>query len=489
MQRKLLVATVLLAAGAAVLMIGSRPFSLGQERIPAPAPSPIPPRPQTSGYLGVGSCASPACHGGPDSAENIRQRGKWNSAYTVWVEKDKHAKAYSVLYTDESKKIVRNLDHLDPAADPRPYFDERCLACHSTLAKTPADGGAFLADGVGCEACHGAARGWLAEHAARTWNKTDPRTHRDTHGPASDGDGRMVNTRDPAVRASVCVDCHIGAPGADGLPARNMDHDMIAAGHPRLTFEMSAFLANMPHHWDDREEKSRADYSARIWAVGQVASTRAALRLLAARAKAAEAAAETARWPEFSEYDCYTCHHGLKMDSYRQKIEKRGEPGKLGRYVWGTWYLPMTRLLAAEFPPGAADLASLDRVVHLLDNPTPHASTVRAAADAAAREMQTLLDGVKRARYDRQVVDRMLLATKDRPPKNWDEACGQYLLFRNAYSEDPRFKEPLAAVRELLQFQDRKQDHGRLIQYNSPFEFNPAKFHGKMDELRALLPR
>ena len=93
-----------------------------------------------------------------------------------------------------------------------------------------------------------------------------------------------------AVRAGVCVDCHIGAPGADGMPARNMDHDMIAAGHPRLTFEMSAFLANMPHHWDDRAEKSRDDYSAHVWAVGQVASTQAALRLLAARAKAAEAA-------------------------------------------------------------------------------------------------------------------------------------------------------------------------------------------------------
>ena len=53
--------------------------------------------------------------------------------------------------------------------------------------------------------------------------------------------------------------------------------------------------------------------------------------------------------------------------------------------------------------------------------------------------MQALLDGAKKARYDRQVVDRMLLATKDRPAKNWDEACGQYLLFRNAYSKDPRF--------------------------------------------------
>ena len=252
------------------------------------------------------------------------------------MENDKHAKAYSVLYSPESKKILRNLDHLDPTADPQPYRDVRCLACHGDhrytvpVAKTPEEGGACLADGVGCEACHGAARGWLAEHTVRTWNKTDTRTHRDTHGPAADHDGRMVNTSDMAVRAGICVDCHIGSPGAAGMPARNMDHDMIASGHPRLTFEMSAFLANMPHHWDDHVEKGRDDYAAQVWAVGQIASTQAALRLLAARARAAEAAAaagpsETARWPELSEYDCYTCHHGLAMNGYRQNIKKRGE--------------------------------------------------------------------------------------------------------------------------------------------------------------------
>ncbi len=491
MQRKLLVATVLLAVGAAALLSGSRTVSRGEEQVPIPPPEPgrLPAAPPAGAYLGVGSCASPACHGGADSAENNAQRGKWNSAYTVWVEKDKHAKAYSVLYNDESKKILRNLDHLDAAAAPKPYLDQRCLACHSTVAKAAAGGSAFLADGVGCEACHGAARGWISEHTVRTWNKTDPSTHRDTHGPAADGDGRMVNTRDLAVRASVCVDCHIGAAGADGLPARNMDHDMIAAGHPRLTFDMSAFLANMPHHWDDSAEKSRDDYSAHVWAVGQAASTQAALRLLAARAKAAEAAPQTARWPELSEYDCYTCHHRLAMDSYRQKVKKPGEAGKLGRYVWGTWYMPMTRLLAAESPAGSSALAGVDRLLKLLDDPTPSAAAVRAAADSAARQMQTLLDSAKQGRYDRQVVDRMLLATKDHPAKNWDDACGQYLLFRNAYATDPRFKELLAAVRGLLQFRDEKRDHGPLIQYNSPVEFDPVKFNGKINELRALLPQ
>jgi hypothetical protein len=38
-------------------------------------------------------------------------------------------------------------------------------------------------------------------------------------------------------------------PGPDGKPWRDVNHDLIAAGHPRLSFELSAFMATMPPHW------------------------------------------------------------------------------------------------------------------------------------------------------------------------------------------------------------------------------------------------
>ena len=31
-----------------------------------------------------------------------------------------------------------------------------------------------------------------------------------------------------------------------GMPLRDVDHDMLAAGHPRLEFEFAAFMANIP---------------------------------------------------------------------------------------------------------------------------------------------------------------------------------------------------------------------------------------------------
>src|SRR5262245_8869933 len=47
--------------------------------------------PLTGGrYVGVGSCAASGCHGGNGSHGVVR------SEYSVWIERDRHANAYSV---------------------------------------------------------------------------------------------------------------------------------------------------------------------------------------------------------------------------------------------------------------------------------------------------------------------------------------------------------------------------------------------------------
>ena len=56
----------------------------------------------------------------------------------------------------------------------------------------------------------------------------------------------MTDTSDPRKLVRVCVGCHVGAPEQDGLPAREVTHDLLAAGHPRLNFEFTVFLANLP---------------------------------------------------------------------------------------------------------------------------------------------------------------------------------------------------------------------------------------------------
>jgi hypothetical protein len=109
-----------------------------------------------------------------------------------------------------------------------------CLGCHAT----PAGGGsgaAFQSDGVGCESCHGAASGWLASHYAVGG----------TH--AANVARGMVPLDDPRARASRCLDCHFGS----AEPGQFVDHRMMAAGHPRISFELDLFSTLQQHHDED----------------------------------------------------------------------------------------------------------------------------------------------------------------------------------------------------------------------------------------------
>src|SRR5262249_44082077 len=155
----------------------------------------------------------------------------------------------------------------------------------------PAEHISFV-NGFGCESCHGPAEHWLAPHTApASWSRMNDQTKR--------GLGFWPLQR-MADRAQVCVSCHVGEKD------RDVNHDLIAAGHPRMNFAFDTYLANLPRHW--QPDKDRDLESA--WLVGEVVSAHAALELLAHRAE------KTAKpWPEFAEYDCFACHHNLTADN------------------------------------------------------------------------------------------------------------------------------------------------------------------------------
>src|SRR5262249_53228369 len=146
-----------------------------------------------------------------------------------------------------------------------------------------------FSDGIGCERCHGPAEKWLTTHYLLDWKQK------------STADKERLGFRDLndlTRRAQLCIECHVGTPEAQ------VDHDLYAAGHPRVYFEYSSFLAVMPPHWSLREERDRyPDVQARTWAIGQVSCAAASLELLAFRADEKN----KKPWPEFAEYDCYAC--------------------------------------------------------------------------------------------------------------------------------------------------------------------------------------
>jgi len=315
-------------------------------------------------YLGTASCTSSSCH---HKSEHRRVVG---SEFVTWNSEDPHRKAFDTLYSIRSERMVRNLYGPDAASASKTVA---CLTCHATgegqLSK--ASTSFSLVDAVSCESCHGPAQPWLAAHTQGGFKELDAATKERDFG--------LWNTKDLARRAQVCSACHVGNPD---VPLMQVNHDLIAAGHPRLNFEFSSALAKYPAHWRMADEHARTpDHAWRSWQVGQIAVATAAVRLTEARARRS---ADGAPWPEFAEQDCFSCHKNLTVDSDRVAYRT---PTTAGRAPWQTWYT------------GALDLADSEAYNTLASLKTHMGKPAPDAATTATRARKALEGLTRRIAY------------------------------------------------------------------------------------------
>src|SRR5207249_194343 len=95
-----------------------------------------------------------------------------------------------------------------------------------------------------------------------------------------------------------------------------------------------------PHHWSPVRDASRSpDVNMKNWFAGQMVTAHAAAKLLEYRASN-----DKAPWPEFTEYDCFACHHNFRDPSWRQErgYELRKEQKRMaGSLTWGSWNFAM----------------------------------------------------------------------------------------------------------------------------------------------------
>jgi len=251
-------------------------------------------------YMGVATCSSSNCHGAavPRNSTNVLQ-----NEYTTWAKKDAHSKAWRVLTTSDSKKIGANLGIENPAQEPL------CLKCHSTYVPKEVHGEKFaIEDGVSCEACHGAAEGWLKSHTSSS------ATHK------RNVENGMRDFSNLQERAKYCLTCH------QGNDNQFVDHRLIGAGHPRLSFELDTYSMIQPKHWNydqDYEERKGKYEPTRAWLIGQVEVARGALALMSS-----EKRSKNGIWPELTMFNCYACHHSLTQKQWRAREYKNG-PGEL----------------------------------------------------------------------------------------------------------------------------------------------------------------
>ncbi len=334
--------------------------------------------------------------------------------YAIWKTHDKHALAYVALDGERSKQMGRLLGFDVRQAE----WKEKagCLGCHAmgdlsqeNIAKG-ARRGLDPQDGVSCDGCHGPSSGWELAHTRPEWREKTPEQKYQAG---------MRDLRDPAVRARLCMSCHVG----DAAAGRVVTHAMFAAGHPPLPpIEIATFSRNEPKHWRDAKDvpafrhpeelkinlknyhaENVAFQQTRLAAVGNVVALAENMRLAAARTglvpgvprrgwpelspglkemaaapDAGFAAAITRDWPEvaLAHSDCYACHHDLRYPGFRQErgfgYQLPGRPliaVRPGRVLVRSW--PLAGLEAALAPGNhGGQLVQLEKDLRMLADAT-----------------------------------------------------------------------------------------------------------------------
>jgi hypothetical protein len=248
-------------------------------------------------HLGVVSCAGSTCHGAP---ETLRDSNVLNTEFVIWNREDKHAKAYKVLLEKDGQRIARNLglplwrEGMTPEQEDAFHEEwKECLVCHADYVPVERRGKRHqMADGVGCEACHGGGGRYLGPHVSGI------ATHEENV------ENGMYPTELPGERAKLCLSCHLGTNN------KFATHRIMGAGHPRLSFELDTFTQLEPPHFriDDDYRERKAVYSGvQMWAVGQITATRDFLQLFVDGPWKG-----SGMMPELSFFDCHACHHPMK---------------------------------------------------------------------------------------------------------------------------------------------------------------------------------
>ena len=365
---------LLCLVSAALVLVAQQPATS-----PPPAPQPAPAEPaMTPGkYVGVASCTNSGCHG---STQPLDTTTVLQNEYFTWLNSDRHSKAYNILFNETSARIAKNM-----RLKRRAYEEAVCLDCHTT--NIPANlvvRAVDKEDGVQCEMCHGPASGWFAEHTEAGW------THEQSVQRG------MLDLRSLNARGTTCVSCHLGN------ATKEVDHELIAAGHPIMQFELDNYTQSMPPHWTP----NRDTHGVRAWAVGQVVNLRESLDNLSRHARGNE-------WPEFSEMSCFNCHHDLKDSVWRQE---RGWPDRAGLPAWSPQRWAVMRLILDRVAPGTKNeldpiIDQIARGVARMNNP----AGVAAAADRARTIVSPLVARVDGARWtDNDVRSMMTTITNDR---------------------------------------------------------------------------
>ena len=453
-------------AAAVLIVLVAAAAGCGRRRVdPTPVPAPV--RPAPRGLVGAGGCTSSGCHAAP-----VADHAPWQSAYTVWSTRDPHARAHEALRGPLAERILAAVAARDPTRPQPPAHEHMaCVGCHATAR------GAAAGEGVSCESCHGPAGQWLAAHAAAGWQARG-----NTLG--------MTDLSDPFVCATMCADCHVGGPPTADGAIREVTHDLIAAGHPRLAFELRGYRRAEPPHWRDRfatPADAGAPGPVDEWAQGRLAALASFLRQVESQAEAARTGRRgltCGAWPEFTAFDCHGCHRPAAFASAAppSAVPADAPPGspRLEPMVW-------THLDVLLDPAAVETFARVRRRIEATWARVPEAGPLADATRAVEAARAGVHDRLA-ASAAGDLADRIVAGTN---AANWAEAVSALAgleavadreVAAGRLAPDAAVRSRLAALRDLLEF-PVEQAEGRTERFSSPRGYDAAAV---AEHLRAI---
>jgi hypothetical protein len=326
-----LAAVLVWATTASVVMTADAPLKPGT--LPPAAMKLLLPYQAPNKHLGVATCSSSVCHG------SVKSKSSYDvqlNEYVTWSHDDSHAKAYNVLKSERSRAIAAKLGL------PNAYDAKICLDCHADNVPETVRGKEFnIADGIGCESCHGGAEKWIESHTMKTTSYEDNLKN------------GMFPTATLPNRAPLCLSCHVG--NADKFAT----HRIMGAGHPRLSFELDTFQAlQPPHHQIDKDYAARKPVYSRtaVWAYGQIEAARMQVQLIQQYF-----GKDGGVFPELALFSCHSCHESSmrQLDWARGLTTMATQPGSV---PLNDGHLRMAIVIARQMStPAARDLVTLSQ--------------------------------------------------------------------------------------------------------------------------------
>lgn len=410
------------------------------------------------GYIGISKCSSTNCHGYAEPHKEARVNQ--NEAF-LWENKDKHRNAFAALQLPLARQINERLK-LGPPAN-----EARCLACHSPLAAEGVKDPQLIARGVSCEVCHGAAESWLGNHLL------PGATHESNVAKG------MIDLKDPAKRAQMCLSCHLG----NEAKGKSVDHELIAAGHPDLWFDLARFYSNMPPH--SRSWYADPSEAFRAWGAGQAAQLEEHLNRIAGRAK-------DKIWPEYAEQRCDACHHSLTPpeESFRQQL---GYPGrKAGNIPFNASRFSVYRVLLAHTTGDKALDGEMEKVFEQMSKLDPNRQEVAALAAKTAALAHERIAAVSGIKYDAALAKKLfqgIIAERERIASDGARAALQAAWALHLLIEIGRQSNAIAKSSKVDGVLREIDDHLDMPEVDDPSRFaNPSHYNAPKfaEQLKSL---